>query len=165
MPNMKTTQTTPRASATVIALPVTKKPKRRAEDKWSPQVMKLGYTTIPNLLLRAQARLKIKSTHMNVLLHVLEHWWDADELPWPAKATIAGRMRKSPRQIQRYLTELERAGLIKRVARFSGRKAQINNAYSCDGLIAKLKALEPEFSKEAAQKRVRRKRLETAAAS
>jgi hypothetical protein len=50
------------------------------------------------------------------------------------------------------------------VAPYSGKKAQINNAYSFDGLIKKLKALEPEFSKESQQKRLRRKRLETAAA-
>jgi hypothetical protein len=73
-------------------------------------------------------------------------------------------MNKSPRQIQRYLTELEQAGLIERIARFSGRKAQINNAYSLNGLVAKLKAVEPAFSKEEEQKRLRRKRLETAAA-
>ncbi len=74
-------------------------------------------------------------------------------------------MNKSPRQVQRYLTQLENAGMIKRIPRFSGKKAQINNAYSFDGLIKRLKAVEPEFSKEAEQKRLRRKKLETAAAS
>jgi hypothetical protein len=74
-------------------------------------------------------------------------------------------MNKSPRQVQRYLTQLERTGLIKRIARFSGKKAQINNAYSFDGLIKKLKAIEPELTKEAEQKRLRKKKLETAAAS
>jgi hypothetical protein len=34
----------------VIPLPTKKKKQgHRAEDKWSAQVMKLGYTTIPNL--------------------------------------------------------------------------------------------------------------------
>ena len=32
---------------------------QRAEDKWSPQVLKFGYTALPNLLLRAQGKLKI----------------------------------------------------------------------------------------------------------
>jgi Mn-dependent DtxR family transcriptional regulator len=40
--------------------------------------------------------------------------------PFPAKDTIARRMGKSPRQVQRYITELEEAGFIKRVERFTG---------------------------------------------
>ncbi len=38
----------------VIPLPTKKKQGRRAEDKWSSQVMKFGYTPLPNLLLKAQ---------------------------------------------------------------------------------------------------------------
>jgi predicted transcriptional regulator len=149
----------------VIPLPTKKKQGRRAEDKWSSQVMKFGYTPLPNLLLKAQGKLKITPTQFNVLVQVVEHWWEAERDPYPAKDTIARRMNKSPRQVQRYLTQLENAGMIKRIPRFSGKKAQINNAYSFDGLIKRLKAVEPEFSKEAEQKRLRRKKLETAAAS
>jgi hypothetical protein len=47
--------------------------------------------------------------------------------------------------------------MIRRIARYAGRKAQINNAYSFDGLIKKLKAPEPEFSKDAEQKRLRKR--------
>jgi predicted transcriptional regulator len=147
----------------VVPLPTKTKGGRRAEDKWSPQVMKFGYTPLPNLLLKAQGKLKITPMQFNVLVQVVEHWWEAERDPYPAKDTIARRMNKSPRQVQRYLTQLEDAGMIKRIARYSGKKAQINNAYSFDGLIKKLKALEPDFSKEAEQKRLRRKRLETAA--
>jgi predicted transcriptional regulator len=111
--------------------------------------MKFGYTPVPNLLLKAQGKLKITPMQFNVLVQVVEHWWEAERDPYPAKDTIARRMNKSPRQVQRYLTELENAGMIRRIARYSGKKAQINNAYSFDGLIKKLKALEPEFTKEA----------------
>jgi len=127
----------------VIPLPTTKKRGNRAEDKWSPQVMKLGYTPLPNLLLRAQGKLKLTPSQFNVLVQVAEHWWEAERDPYPAKDTIARRMNKSPRQVQRYLTQLERAGLIKRIARFSGRKAQINNAYSFEGLIKSSKHSSP----------------------
>ncbi|HEU0147961.1 MAG TPA: helix-turn-helix domain-containing protein [Bradyrhizobium sp.] len=157
--------TTETPTATVIPLPSAKKSGKRAEDKWSPQVLKFGYTPVPNLLLRAQGKLKITPMQFNVLVQVLQNWWDAGQDPFPAKDTIAQRMNRSPRQIQRYLTELEELDFIKRIPRFSGRKAQINNAYSFDGLVKKLKAIEPEFSKEAQQRRLRRKKLETAAAS
>jgi DNA-binding transcriptional ArsR family regulator len=150
------------ATATIHQLPLPKRDRRRAEDRWSPQVMKLGFTLLPKLLLRAQGRLKISPTQMNVLLHLAEHWWEADRSPYPSKELIAKRMGKSPRQIQRYLTELEKAGLIRRRARYSGKKAQISNAYDLDGLIAKLQALAPEFVKAAAQNRVRSRKLEVA---
>jgi DNA-binding Lrp family transcriptional regulator len=97
-------------------------------------------------------------------VQLAEHWWDADKYPYPAKDTIARRMGKSPRQVQRYITELEKAGLIKRIERFSGRKSQINNGYSFDGLIGKLKAIEPEFTRAANLKRQKVKKLETAVA-
>jgi len=150
-------------SAKVINLPLPKKVRNRAEDKWSPQVMKHGYTPLPNLLLRAQGKLKITPVQLNVLVQLAEHWWEADKDPFPAKDRIATRMGKSPRQIQRYIAQLEKRGLVKRIKRFLGRKAQTSNAYSLDGLITKLKAVEPEFAKEAEQNRIRRKRLEAKA--
>jgi len=148
----------------VIPLPTKKKSGKRAEDKWTPQVLKFGYTALPNLLLRAQAKLKITPAQLNVLAHLAEHWWEAGKDPFPAKDTIARRMRKSPRQIQRYITQLEKAGLVARIERFSGKKAQINNGYSFAGLIKKLQALEPEFTKAVEQKRLKAKKLETATA-
>ncbi|WP_342710588.1 helix-turn-helix domain-containing protein [Bradyrhizobium sp. B124] len=159
-----TEATAPTTSAPVIPFPK-KISGKRAEDKWSPQVLKLGYTALPNLLLRAQAKLKISPPQFNVLAQLCEHWWEADKYPFPAKDTIARRMGKSPRQVQRYITELEEAGLIKRVERFNGKKSQVNNGYLFTGLIKKLKELEPEFSKEVELKKLRKKKLETAKAS
>jgi hypothetical protein len=159
------TDTAQTTSATVIPLPLTKKARRRAEDKWSSTVMKFGYTPIPNLLLRAQGKLKITPMQLNVIVQLAEHWWEADKDPYPAKERIATRLGKSPRQIQRYLTQLEAKGFIRRVERFTGKKAQTSNAYSLNGLVKKLQAVEPEFTKLAEQTRLRRKKVETAAAS
>ena len=80
------------ATDNVIPMPVNKKAGRRAEDKWSPQALKFGYTVLPNLLLRAQAKLGITPTQLNVLAQLAEHWWDSDKYPYPAKDTIARRM-------------------------------------------------------------------------
>jgi DNA-binding Lrp family transcriptional regulator len=71
-------------------------------------------------------------------------------------------MGKSPRQVQRYLTLLERAGFITRVERYNGRKAQVSNGYDLTGLVAKLVAIEPEFQKITEQHRLRRRKVETA---
>jgi predicted transcriptional regulator len=118
---------------------------------------------LPSLLLRAQAKLKINPVQLNVLIQLIEHWWEADKNPFPAKETIARRMNKSTRHIQRILTQLENVGYIKRIERFLGHKAQTSNAYSFDGLVKKLVALEPEFRKAAEQNKIRRKKVETAA--
>jgi hypothetical protein len=150
--------------ATVIKLPNTKREKRRAEDKFGVPVMKHGYTMLPNLLLQAQARLEIGHAEFNVLVQLFFHWWDADKEPHPAKETIARRMGLSPRQVQRYLTNLEVAGLIRRIERFSGRKAQTSNGYDLTPLVRKLGKIEPEFRKAAEQKKIRQKKVERGAA-
>jgi len=124
-------------------------------------VIKLGYTVVPSLLLRAQAKLDLTPEQLNVLLQLAEHWWEADKEPYPSKETLARRMHKSPRQVQRYLTQLEDAGFIQRIERFLGHKAQTSNAYSLRGLVEKLSAVEPEFRKAAEQNKLRRKRVET----
>lgn len=116
----------------------------------------------PKLVATCPRQAENYSLSIYVLAQLAEHWWDADEYPFPAKDRIAQRLNKSPRQVQRYITQLEKAGHIARIKRFSGRKAQISNGYSFDGLIKKLKALEPQFSKEADQRRIRRKRFERA---
>lgn len=148
------------SGSNVIKLATAKRDKRRAEDKFGVPVMKHGYTMLPNLLLQAQGRLEIGHAEFNVLVQLIFHWWDADRDPHPAKDTIARRMGISPRQVQRYLTNLEEAKLIKRIERFSGRKAQIANAYDLSPLVQKLGAIEPEFRKAAEQKRLRQQKVE-----
>lgn len=150
-------------TANVIDLPSPpKKRKHKMDDKWSPKVMKFGFTPLPNLLLRAQAKLKIAPDEFNILVQLMLHWWDADDDPHLAKETIALRIGKSARQVQRYITRLEKKGLLTRKPRYLGKKAQTSNAYSLGGLVTKLKLLEPEFAKAAEQVRLKKKKLETA---
>jgi hypothetical protein len=150
-------------AAEIIQLRISKKNRRRAEDKFGAPVMKLGFTLIPNLLLQAQGRLKISPVQLTVLAQLFQHWWNADDDPFPSKETIARRLGKSERMIQRYLTQLETAKLIKRVPRFKSHKGQTSNGYDLSGLVAKLAELEPEFTKAAEQKRLKQKKIETAA--
>lgn len=142
----------PKPTAEIVPLVVpgaalSPKDKRRAEAKYGKPVMGHGYTILPNLILQAQAKLKISPTAFNVLLHLVSHWWDADEAPHPSIATIARRMRKSPRSLFRYFDELEAAKLIERKHRYRGLKQQTTTAYVLSGLVAKLKEIEPEIAK------------------
>lgn len=117
-----------------------------SEKKWGQAVMDLGYSTIPSLVFRAQARLGLSPVQLALLLHLVDYWWKRAQMPFPSKATLAERMNLSPRQIQRHLTDLEDGSFIQRVERFAGHKGQQSNEYNLNGLVRKLQKLEPEFS-------------------
>lgn len=129
--------------------------------KWPPEVMARGYSMIPSILLWGQGRLELKPEEFNVLLQLVSHWWTKGENPHPSKETIARRMGKKPRTIQRHLTSLEEKGLIARVARFKVHKGQDSNGYDLRGLIKKLKGIAPEFDKVADQNKRRRAKAES----
>lgn len=139
---------------------ISKEDGRQADRKWSPLVMKQGYTIVPVLLLHAQKRLGLSPPQLNVLLQIASHWWKAAQLPYPSKQLIANRMNCTPRQVQRHLTALENAGLIKRIVRKNTRQGQLSNEYSLAGLVKKLKEIAPEFEAEAEARRQNRAALE-----
>ena len=149
-------------TATVIPLKPSQQPapKRRADQRWGKAVIERGFTVVPTMLFWAQARLGLTADEFNVVLQLVAHWWDANEDPRPAKDTIAERMNKNPRTIQRYITGLEQKGLVKRIPRYRPGRGQGANAYSLDGLVKRLEELEPEFRKVIEQNRIRRRRVE-----
>lgn len=144
----------------LTVVPLKPKPRRRAEERWGKAVIDRGFTVLPSMLFWAQARLKLTPDEFNVVLQLAAHWWDANEDPRPAKDTIAERMGKDPRTIQRYLTQLERKGLARRIPRYQPGRGQGANAYSLVGLVKRLEELEPEFRKVIEQNRIRRQRVE-----
>ncbi|MCJ2110496.1 helix-turn-helix domain-containing protein [Methylobacterium sp. E-025] len=148
--------TTPPPTAEIIPLVLPPQEKRKADDKYGKAVMGHGFTILPKLLFETQAHLKISPTAFNVLLHLIYHWWDANDAPRPAIATVARRMGKSPRSLFRYFDELEAAGLLERVHRYKGKKKQTASAYVLTGLIEKLQKIEPQMT---AAKKFKGKRL------
>jgi len=139
-------------------------PKKRAKDKWPAAVMAQGYSSIPSILLWGQARLGLEPDELNVLLQLISHWWNADQDPHPSKETVARRMGKSARMVQRHLTSLETKGFIARITRYKLHQGQDSNGYDLAGLVAKLEAIAPEFGKTADQNKRRRAKVETQAA-
>lgn len=134
------------------------KAKLSSEKKWGKPVCDLGFCVIPSLIFKAQARLGLNPTQLAVLLQLADHWWDASRNPYPSKKTLSERLGLSPRQVQRYITELELAGLVSREIRTSAHKGRMSNGYDLKGLVEKLKSLEPEFREVAdMQNRVTKK--------
>jgi len=124
------------------ASPATKK---ASAEKWGQAVMDLGFCVVPSLLLRAQRRLNLNPTQLAVLLQLCDFWWDKERKPFPSKETLSQRLSLSERQIQRYIAELEKEGLVQRIERRASNGGKLSNTYDLTGLVKKLQALEPDF--------------------
>lgn len=134
--------------------------KTAANKKWGEDVMKLGFCMIPSLIFRAQQRLAINPTQLAILLQLADYWWDADKKPFPSKKALSERLGIGERQIQRYIADMEKAGLVKRIDRFGDNNSRLSNHYDLSGLVERLKKLEPDFTES--EKEIKIKRRKTA---
>ena len=140
-------------NANVVPLRTAKTDSKSSEKKWGKAVCDLGFSIMPSLIFRAQARLGLNATQLAVLLQLADYWWDSERHPYPSKTTLGERLQLGPRQVQRYITELEAAGFVQRIERYATHKGRLSNQYDLSGLVAKLKKLEPEFRKVAEEKK------------
>lgn len=135
-----------------------KKPRRSPNaDKWGAKVMEQGFCMIPSLLLRAQRRLHLNPSQLAVLLQIIDHWWDAARKPYPSKKELSSRLGISERQVQRYITDLENEGLLRRQERYGEHGGRQTNIYDLQGLVDRLAEIEPEFREAREQARKSRK--------
>ena len=123
------------------------------ERKWTKPLMDAGYTVIPAVILDRQQALGLDPVDVNILLQLFTHWWKADNLPYPSKKSIAERIGKTEKTVQRRIAKLQHAGFVKRVPRYSAAKGQLSNIYDFSGLIA---AATP-FATEAVERKEERK--------
>lgn len=86
----------------------------RFSDKWPEELLKAGYTEIPNILLMHQAELMITSSEMNVIFQCLLFKWTKDN-PYPSRNTLAERIGCSAASISRNFRSLERKGIVVRL--------------------------------------------------
>lgn len=98
--------------------------------------MDAGWTGIPSIILEKQHALGLEPVDVNILLQLAKHWWYAENLPHPSKATLAELMGIDPSTVRRRITRMVDAGFIRRVARYDNKHGgQTSNAYEFDGLI------------------------------
>lgn len=133
------------STSKVVHLPVTKKADRTSEKKWGNAVLGQGFSIVPSLLLKAQRRLKLKPIELAILMHLADFWWEPDRKPYPSKERLAERLGVGPRQVQRWIANLEDAGLVQRRQRYASHGGKLTNEYDLSGLVKRLKELEPEF--------------------
>ena len=113
---------------------------RRNEKKWTGVLMDAGWSVFPNVILERQRSLKLDAVDVNILLHLVKHWWYPEKLPHPSKGAIADCMGIDAGTVRRHIKKLEERGLIERKQRFDRRKGgQQTNEYDLSGLIAAAK--------------------------
>lgn len=121
---------------------------------WGKDVTRHGFVGVPSILIRAQRRLGLNSTQLNIIIQLLEYWRDPARKPFPSKQQLADRLGLGPKAIQVNMRALERAGLLRRETRRTPAGDYNSNIYHLDLLIERVRALEPEFQavREARQK-------------
>src|SRR5258708_18158116 len=128
------------------------------DGKWTQEVMKAGYVVIPALLLDRQRALGLGASELNILLHLIRHWWFPERLPYPGKKRIAECMEISESTLRRRIADMEKRGILERKKRISKDRGQETNEYDLSGLVELLKP----FAKEEITKRQKRDEEDTA---
>lgn len=114
------------------------KREKENEKKWSKQVWSVGWTGIPFVLLDRQDELNLDPIDLNVLLQILKHWWRVGDTAWPSKRSIAKRIGKSEKTVQRSIRKMRKSGLLDYVQKIRADGGKGPNEYSFAGLVAKL---------------------------
>ncbi len=105
------------------------------QKKWGVDLMKAGWTLLPNTIFMRQRALGLDSVDINILMVLLSHWWQADNLPYPSKKTIAEAIGCDESTIRRRIKKLEAGKLIKRIIRPVEKDRNKTNQYDFSGLI------------------------------
>lgn len=113
---------------------------KKLEERWGKQTLDVkGWTGIPSLLLERQQMLKIDPVDMNILLVLLSHWWNKENMPFPSKGRIAEIINRDVGTVRRHIKKLEDNGLVNREKRFQANgNGQTSNIYRLDGLVSRL---------------------------
>src|SRR5690348_15416949 len=153
---------TSKADAEIIDFPTEASKKASSTERiWGKAVYKHGYAAIPSILIQAQQRLGINAMQMNIIIQLLDYWFEPSRKPFPMKKELATRIGVTEKTIQINIRALEKVGLIQREMRKTAAGDWGSNIYHLDGLIAKVQAFEPEFAEEKKKRREARAALET----
>lgn len=151
-----------KSSTKILDFPAQQGKKTAGHTKiWGKPVIAYGYAAVPSILVQAQRRLGITPLQFNIIVQLLDYWWDPQRRPFPSKKELAERIDVTPKTIQTNIRQLEGAGLIQREKRRTAAGDWNSNIYHLDGLIKKIQALEPEFTIARKKRKDIRRQVET----
>ena len=127
---------------------------RENEKKWGKKLLSAGWAMLPSLILERQRALGLDAIDVNIILHLVRHWWYAERLPYPSKREIAECMNIHESTVRRRIAKLEAAGFVKRIPRKNKQRGQTTNEYDLRGLIREAsKFAEEKLARKEAEKR------------
>jgi hypothetical protein len=115
--------------------PAAQKTLRKNEEKWSKPLMDAGWNAIPSVIIEKQEALGLDAIDMNIIVHLSNYWWTAENLPHPSVGTIAKAIGVKSRTVQKRIKALEELGLMNRIERRKTRYGSDTNLYGFAGLI------------------------------
>lgn len=107
------------------------------ERKWGQPLIKAGWSLLPATILDKQQELSLTAADINIIMHLVRHWWYSDRLPYPSKARLAALMGIHPSTVQRRIRRMEKMGLIQRIPQKDPDRGQKSNQYDLSGLVRK----------------------------
>jgi predicted transcriptional regulator len=120
-----------------VAKPSTQTTLKENERKWGKPLHHAGWSMLPTTILAKQEVLELTANDINILMHIIAHWWYAERLPYPSIAEIAKRMGVHRSTVQRRITKMVERGLLVRNKRTNRSRGQLANSYDLSGLIRK----------------------------
>lgn len=100
-----------------------------------------GFTAIPNVIFRHQKELELTHLDVLIILHLSSFWWEATNLPHPAKSTLADSLNVLPRTVQRHIQKMEEQGYIRRIPQMANCDDNLPNKYDLSGLVKRCEVI------------------------
>lgn len=110
-----------------------------AEGKWSPEVLKHGFTLVPNLLISSRRQIGLTPTELYIFIALDSYRWDNWHAPFPSLDTLAEQTGLHRQTIYRATKRLEQHRLIDKYQRFS--KSNTYDLRPADEILSQINTL------------------------
>jgi len=89
------------------------------DGRWSENVLKHGFTIVPNILISGRTHLALTPTEFYVFVALESYRWDNTHSPFPSLTTLAKQTGLHKQTVYRATNALEIKGLLVKHRRFS----------------------------------------------
>src|SRR5262249_47395070 len=116
--------------------------------RFGDELLRDGYTAVPNLLLKYMAPLGLSFGELVLIEQVWYHWW-FERLPYPSVETIARRMGLKERAARAIVKSLVDKTLLTKKPRFVRGLGQVASEWDFEPLLNALRGLDRRLNPEA----------------
>lgn len=100
-----------------------------------------GFQAVPDVLLKHQNKLGLSPVDVVILLNIMMHWWNAHDKPYPRLVTIAQRIGVTPRTVERRISRMEKAKLLRRLPAEKKEKGLSVRRFDLGGIVSRLQLI------------------------